>query len=174
MLFVCTCIVYVCLFVDIIMCVFCIAYVYTCVGVSVCACIYEVFPDQILLYRNVIIINLFVCDVCFQKEDCMRKIRELGSLPSDAFEKYQNLGLKQVHLFPLLVIFMVPNLLIVCALCWEAFILLHIHCLLLTLLQLPCFKSFGLDEALESIAQNKLCVNVILPEPVGHPARTCK
>ena len=26
----------------------------------------------------------------------MRKIRELGSLPSDAFEKYQNLSLKQV------------------------------------------------------------------------------
>jgi len=26
----------------------------------------------------------------------MRKIRELGSLPSDAFEKYQGLGVKQV------------------------------------------------------------------------------
>ncbi len=26
----------------------------------------------------------------------MRKIRELGSLPSDAFEKYQNLSLKQL------------------------------------------------------------------------------
>ena len=102
----------------------------------------------------------------------MRKIRELGSLPSDAFEKYQNLGLKQVHRFPLSVIFMVPNLLIVCALCWEAFILLHIHCLWLTLLQLPCFKSFGLDEALQSIEQNKLCVNVIQPELVGQPART--
>ena len=32
-----------------------------------------------------------------QKEDCMKKIRELGSLPSDAFEKYQNLGSKQVR-----------------------------------------------------------------------------
>ncbi|XP_076317146.1 structural maintenance of chromosomes 3 [Tachypleus tridentatus] len=31
-----------------------------------------------------------------KKEDCMRKIRELGSLPSDAFEKYQNLGMKQL------------------------------------------------------------------------------
>ncbi|XP_076467825.1 structural maintenance of chromosomes protein 3-like [Babylonia areolata] len=31
-----------------------------------------------------------------KKEDCMRKIRELGSLPSDAFEKYQNLSLKQL------------------------------------------------------------------------------
>ena len=28
----------------------------------------------------------------------MRKIRELGSLPSDAFEKYQNLTLKQVNI----------------------------------------------------------------------------
>ena len=26
----------------------------------------------------------------------MRKIRELGSLPSDAFEKYQDLGIKQL------------------------------------------------------------------------------
>ncbi|KAL8587035.1 Structural maintenance of chromosomes protein 3 [Nucella lapillus] len=31
-----------------------------------------------------------------KKEDCMRKIRELGSLPSDAFEKYQNNSLKQL------------------------------------------------------------------------------
>jgi structural maintenance of chromosome 3 (chondroitin sulfate proteoglycan 6) len=29
-----------------------------------------------------------------KKEECMRKIRELGSLPSDAFEKYQNLSMK--------------------------------------------------------------------------------
>ena len=27
----------------------------------------------------------------------MRKIRELGSLPSDAFEKYQDMGSKQVR-----------------------------------------------------------------------------
>jgi structural maintenance of chromosome 3 (chondroitin sulfate proteoglycan 6) len=27
-----------------------------------------------------------------KKDECMRKIRELGSLPSDAFEKYQNLS----------------------------------------------------------------------------------
>ena len=32
----------------------------------------------------------------YQKDDCMRKIRELGSLPSDAFEKYQNLSSKQL------------------------------------------------------------------------------
>jgi len=32
----------------------------------------------------------------------MRKIRELGSLPSDAFEKYQGLGVKQVGLLPCL------------------------------------------------------------------------
>lgn len=31
-----------------------------------------------------------------KKEECMRKIRELGSLPSDAFEKYQNLTFKQL------------------------------------------------------------------------------
>ena len=104
-----------------------------CVGVPVCACICLVFPDKILLYRNIIIIiNLFVCDVCFQKEDCMRKIRELGSLPSDAFEKYQNLGLKQVHLFPLSVIFMVPNLLIVLCImlrgCCCIFIVCYLHC----------------------------------------------
>ena len=35
-------------------------------------------------------------DPLFQKDECMKKIRELGSLPSDAFEKYQNLSLKQV------------------------------------------------------------------------------
>ena len=27
----------------------------------------------------------------------MRRIRELGSLPSDAFDKYQGLALSQVH-----------------------------------------------------------------------------
>ena len=31
-----------------------------------------------------------------QKDECMRKIRELGSLPSDAFEKYQDLSIKQL------------------------------------------------------------------------------
>lgn len=31
-----------------------------------------------------------------KKDECMRKIRELGSLPSDAFEKYQDLSLKQL------------------------------------------------------------------------------
>jgi len=31
-----------------------------------------------------------------KKDDCMRKIRELGSLPSDAFEKYQNHSVKQL------------------------------------------------------------------------------
>lgn len=33
-----------------------------------------------------------------KKEECMKKIRELGSLPQEAFEKYQTLTLKQVHL----------------------------------------------------------------------------
>lgn len=40
---------------------------------------------------------MFGCTV-LQKDDCMKKIRELGSLPSDAFEKYQNLGSKQVEI----------------------------------------------------------------------------
>ncbi|XP_064630415.1 structural maintenance of chromosomes protein 3-like [Lineus longissimus] len=31
-----------------------------------------------------------------KKDECMRKIRELGSLPSDAFEKYQEHSLKQL------------------------------------------------------------------------------
>lgn len=33
-----------------------------------------------------------------KKEECMKKIRELGSLPQEAFEKYQTLTLKQVEL----------------------------------------------------------------------------
>lgn len=32
-----------------------------------------------------------------KKEECMKKIRELGSLPQEAFEKYQTLSIKQVH-----------------------------------------------------------------------------
>lgn len=36
---------------------------------------------------------------CLQKDECMKKIRELGSLPSDAFEKYQSFNLKQVPYF---------------------------------------------------------------------------
>lgn len=32
-----------------------------------------------------------------KKEECMKKIRELGSLPQEAFEKYQTLSLKQVN-----------------------------------------------------------------------------
>ncbi|XP_065176862.1 structural maintenance of chromosomes protein 3-like [Sycon ciliatum] len=31
-----------------------------------------------------------------KKEECMHKIRELGSLPADAFEKYQSMGLKKL------------------------------------------------------------------------------
>lgn len=39
-----------------------------------------------------------------KKEECMKKIRELGSLPQEAFEKYQTLTLKQVraHTYSLL------------------------------------------------------------------------
>lgn len=36
-----------------------------------------------------------------KKEECMKKIRELGSLPQEAFEKYQTLSLKQVTQNPL-------------------------------------------------------------------------
>ena len=32
-----------------------------------------------------------------KKDDCMKKIRDLGSLPSDAFEKYQSMTIKQVR-----------------------------------------------------------------------------
>lgn len=32
-----------------------------------------------------------------KKEECMKKIRELGSLPLEAFEKYKTLTLKQVQ-----------------------------------------------------------------------------
>ena len=43
-----------------------------------------------------------VCVKCvpvfvLQKEESMRKIRELGSLPADAFDKYQGLPLSQVR-----------------------------------------------------------------------------
>lgn len=31
-----------------------------------------------------------------QKDECMKKIRELGSLPADAFEKYQSTNVKAV------------------------------------------------------------------------------
>ena len=31
-----------------------------------------------------------------KQEQCMKKIRELGSLPSDTFAKYQKTGLKEV------------------------------------------------------------------------------
>ena len=31
-----------------------------------------------------------------KQEQCMKKIRELGSLPSDTFTKYQKMGVKEV------------------------------------------------------------------------------
>ena len=31
-----------------------------------------------------------------KQEQCMKKIRELGSLPSDTFAKYQKMGVKEV------------------------------------------------------------------------------
>ena len=33
-----------------------------------------------------------------KREECMRKIRELGSLPADTNTKYQNFSLKEVRL----------------------------------------------------------------------------
>ena len=33
-----------------------------------------------------------------KREECMRKIRELGSLPADTNTKYQNLSLKEVSI----------------------------------------------------------------------------
>ena len=54
---------------------------------------YTVDPSFVIHAMN----KRCVCLLSSQKEDCMKKIRELGSLPSDAFEKYQNLGSKQVR-----------------------------------------------------------------------------
>ena len=36
------------------------------------------------------------CSNISQKDECMKKIRELGSLPVDAFEKYQATNVKSV------------------------------------------------------------------------------
>lgn len=48
-----------------------------------------------------------------KKEECMKKIRELGSLPQEAFEKYQTLTLKQVGLLVLLLLwYSAPNWLV--------------------------------------------------------------
>lgn len=41
--------------------------------------------------------HLIYLVMSLQKEDSMRKIRELGSLPTDAFEKYMSLTLSQVR-----------------------------------------------------------------------------
>ena len=40
-----------------------------------------------------------------QKEDSMRKIRELGSLPSDAFDKFHGLALSQVYTCTLCIVY---------------------------------------------------------------------
>ncbi|CAK9190374.1 unnamed protein product [Sphagnum troendelagicum] len=44
--------------------------------------------EQLLNRRNILHVK---------REDLMKKIRDLGSLPSDAFEKYQKKGLKDLH-----------------------------------------------------------------------------
>jgi structural maintenance of chromosome 3 (chondroitin sulfate proteoglycan 6) len=44
--------------------------------------------EQLLNRRNLLLVK---------REDLMKKIRDLGSLPSDAFEKYQKKGLKDLH-----------------------------------------------------------------------------
>lgn len=40
--------------------------------------------------------NLMTCVICQQKEECAKKIRELGSLPADAFDKHQKTPVKTV------------------------------------------------------------------------------
>ena len=40
--------------------------------------------------------NLMTCFICQQKEECAKKIRELGSLPADAFDKHQKTPVKTV------------------------------------------------------------------------------
>ncbi len=57
---------------------------------------------SLLLKKVVAIVNscmydFIVASFPYQKEESMRKIRELGSLPSDAFDKYQGLTLSQVQ-----------------------------------------------------------------------------
>ena len=56
-------------------------------------CIYEPSILSQLLYACMLLWSR----LCNQKEESMRKIRELGSLPSDAFDKYQGLTLTQVR-----------------------------------------------------------------------------
>lgn len=48
-----------------------------------------------MIYQMYVFMLSFFC-IYFQKDECMKKIRELGSLPSDAFETYQNQSSKQV------------------------------------------------------------------------------
>ena len=40
--------------------------------------------------------NLMTCVIYQQKEECAKKIRELGSLPADAFDKHQKTPVKTV------------------------------------------------------------------------------
>jgi len=56
----------------------------------------EMIVDDIGLLLNLLLSRHVVC--WSQRDESMRKIRDLGSLPSDAFEKYQGLGIKQVLL----------------------------------------------------------------------------
>ena len=51
-------------------------------------------------YSTVAYEELLSVFVYLQKEESMRKIRELGSLPADAFDKYQGLPLSQVSNWP--------------------------------------------------------------------------
>ena len=59
---------------------------------SNCLCIWFANLSLNIITSAYIIVNFLP----FQKEECMRKIRELGSLPSDAFEKYTKLSIKQL------------------------------------------------------------------------------
>lgn len=57
------------------------------------------FPFALLLrqYKEYLeFSNLMTCFICQQKEECAKKIRELGSLPADAFDKHQKTPVKTV------------------------------------------------------------------------------
>ena len=52
----------------------------------------------VLLYRlpGRVAPSFCIYYLLFQIEECTKKIRELGSLPSDAFDKYKNMSQKQL------------------------------------------------------------------------------
>ena len=51
---------------------------------------------MLVLFVGVNGLFLFFFSILKQKEECTKKIRELGSLPADAFEKHQKTPVKTV------------------------------------------------------------------------------